>query len=331
MATTPAPALTPSEQRKMQERITRLHQQAQELEDAQFIAEAEASAAADVAVLKDRLSSAMEDASHIDPEELKTRFSTARKEYAHSADVLKQAAHAQDSALVIMSRVAFQASVHPAIIGTGKQNISKAGEALGMPYSTIRPYVLAGGALFRHDRAFLLSEPEHDDFVIVNASFNANSRKAQIEKRQRAAIKAAESEAARVAAEDARVAAEAEAARLREALEAANGNGEASAPPADSSAPAAAPAAAVGNGEASAPTAAPTAPTAAPSGNGEASAPAAPAKSLADETADVAKQLVGMIALLRKQKQWSGDKGASKRVLSILSQSFPVLKPGTED
>lgn len=192
MATSAAAVKAPTagELKRLQERASKAQATAQELDDATFLALQEQASRAEVEALKANLASAMEDASQLDPEELRHSFSDAVKDLGKSKDMEAEAAALKDHALVIMSRRAFQASIHPAIVGKGKQNISKAGEFLGMPYSTVRPYVLAGGALFQHDRAFLLSAPEAEDARIVNDSFNANSRKAQIEKRQRAAVKA---------------------------------------------------------------------------------------------------------------------------------------------
>jgi hypothetical protein len=306
MATTPATkTLTASELRKLQERAARAAQHAQELEDETFLQQVEVHERAETAVLKDRLTSAMEDASHIDPQELKDDFSGAVKDLAKAKQQESEALDLKNHALVIMSRRAFQASIHPAIVGEGKQNISKAGQALGMPYSTIRPYVLAGGALFQQDRAFLLSEPDAEDARIVNGSFDDHSRKAQIEKRAKAAAKA-QAQAELLAKQQAEIEA------LKQA-QAQNGNGQAPAP-ADAPAPTEAPASG------------PEAPATSTPATAPATAPEAPADELGVtvELLGHARKLVQQAKFLRKENKPEWTK-VQPELIKILGDLFPVL------
>jgi hypothetical protein len=305
--------MTAGELRKLQERSSKAQQQAQDLEDATFLALSEVHHAAEVASLKDRLSSAMEDASHIDVSELRDSFTGAVKDLASAKQQESAAATLKNHALVILSRRAFQASIHPAIVGAGKQNISKAGEFLGMPYATVRPYVIAGGALFQEDRAFLLSEPDSEDARIVNGSFDANSRKQQIDKRQKAALKAqaqaellkqqqAEIEALKQAQQE-----QAPAAGEQQAGEQEQEQAPATAPAAGAQAPATAPVA---------PVAGATAPV---QEQAQTDGP-----SLSESLLSTAKTLVAQIALLKKDKaEWTK---VYPKMIAILGQSFPTLK-----
>jgi hypothetical protein len=319
-ATKTAKALTAGELKKLQERAARAAAAAAELEDTVFTAvQEQATAPAEVERLKASLSSAMEDASHLDTAELKHDFQESVKDLATAKQQESSAAALKNHALVVLSRRAFQASIHPAIVGAGKQNMSKAGEFLGMPYATIRPYVIAGGALFQHDRAFLLSEPDTEDARIVNESFDNGTRKQQIEKRAKANAKA---EAMRLENE-----------RLKLALEQAQqeqaGNGEQEQEQAgagDQQAPAGdqqeqAPAAA---GDQQAPATAPAAPVAPVPASGPSEGPAQGGLSLSDDLLATARLLVKQIAALKANKtEW---KTVHPKLLGILGQSFPALK-----
>jgi hypothetical protein len=306
---TTSKAMTAGELRKLQERTARAAAQAQELDDSLFKAQQEqAQAPAEVERLKLSLASAMEDASHLDTEELKHDFQESVKDLKTAKDQESSAAALKNHALVILSRRAFQASIHPAIVGKGKQNISKAGEFLGMPYATVRPYVIAGGALFQHDRAFLLSEPDTEDARIVNESFDNGSRAQQIEKRRKAAEKA---EAQRLENE-----------RLKLALEQAQqaaGNGQEQAPAGDQQEQEQA----AGDQE-QAPAAGAQAPATAPAAEQQAPAEQAPAagSSASDDVLKAARELVRMAVALRKMdsKAWQA---IAPEVQAQLAELFP--------
>lgn len=100
---------------------------------------------------------------------LKEEWTEAVKEESE-AKGLKEAADLRYlNAQVVMARIAFKVASHSTIASKRyPTNVSRAAELLGMAYGTLRPYVLAGQALDREDRAGLLSAPEEIDREIVD-------------------------------------------------------------------------------------------------------------------------------------------------------------------
>jgi hypothetical protein len=180
--------------------------------------------ARDDAALKARLGDASEEASHTPAAELKDRFTAAHDAYGEAENKRKAMQQLALVSRVEMARAAFSASVHPEVTGkAGTQNTSAAARHFDMPIPSIRPYVMAGAALFLADRHGLLSAPEAEDIAIVEGSFDRHSRADQAAKRLKAA-KTLKALTDKHAAEAARAeAAEAEAARLAAELAAANG------------------------------------------------------------------------------------------------------------
>ena len=201
-------------------------------------------------------------------DDLTATFTEARETFAHQSSVMEAAKQARDIAAVWMARSSYLTSIHPDMNGGkhGKQNISAAAKHLGMPYGTLRPYVLAGGALAKLDRVGVLGTPDAADVEAVRASIEAtaNARRRELNAKAKAKL-------------------EADKARLA-ALEAANAVKGAPAP-AGAGAPADAPAAPV------------AAPVAAP-------APVVAGPTLADDTLATARLLVKQVAALRKSGEW---------------------------
>jgi hypothetical protein len=180
--------------------------------------------ARDDAALKARLTEASEEASHTPAAELKDRFTAAHDAYGEAENKRKAMQQLALVSRVEMARAAFSASVHPDVTGkAGSQNTSAAARHFDMPIPSIRPYVMAGAALYLSDRGGLLSAPEAEDIAIVEGSFDRHSRADQAAKRLKAA-KTLKALTDKHAADAARAeAAEAEAARLAAELAAANG------------------------------------------------------------------------------------------------------------
>lgn len=77
---------------------------------------------------------------------------------------------AQDVRKVALARAAYLWAISPSVAIHSPRNISGAGRVLGMPYATVRPYVLAGEALAEAGRVLRTSPPEPVDVEIVEAA-----------------------------------------------------------------------------------------------------------------------------------------------------------------
>lgn len=90
---------------------------------------------------------------------------------------LEAAAAARNDWKVLWARATYLRAMSPSVATTRyPMNITGAAKALGKPYATVRPYVLAGKALAEAGRVELTSAPEQIDVNIVEAAMEAAAR-----------------------------------------------------------------------------------------------------------------------------------------------------------
>ena len=87
------------------------------------------------------------------------------------------AEQARDEWKVLWARAAYLRAISPSV-ATARypMNVTRALEALDVPYSTVRPYILAGQALAHEGRAHRTSPAEQIDLDIVEAAMDQAAR-----------------------------------------------------------------------------------------------------------------------------------------------------------
>ena len=99
----------------------------------------------------------------------------ARESAARTA--LEAAQSCRNDWKVLWARATYLRAVSPSVAtSNNRMNILGAAKALGMAYSTIRPYVLAGEALALAGRVHLKSPPQQADLEIVEAAIEETAR-----------------------------------------------------------------------------------------------------------------------------------------------------------
>lgn len=99
----------------------------------------------------------------------------AREGAARAA--LEAATAARSDWKVLWARATYLRAIAPSVATPRyPMNIHGAAKALGKPYATVRPYVLAGKALAEAGRVELTSAPEQIDVNIVETAMEAAAR-----------------------------------------------------------------------------------------------------------------------------------------------------------
>lgn len=236
-------------------------------------------------------------------EDLKRRFAEARSSFDQQTTVWEAAQKARLIARVEMARAAWLTATHPQVLTprTRKAGVNGAGAAaaLGMPQPTLYPYLKAGEALNRKDRAGLLSAPNAEDIELVSKAIdravNEKKRESVARKQQQAQVNASKAEAH-----------DAQQAQQQQAQDGPQDGPQAQQVPAQQQQ---AGQAAAGPQQAQ---------------DGPQQVPAQDGPSLADEYLATCRKLAQQAKVLKQDKQaWQA---AQNEALAILSDVFPALK-----